>query len=217
MFRTLVLKELRESLPIVAIATLAIGYVLASISWGFKLFGSFLHGADQVPFVADGFAYKIAWIGGVLAAVLALKQTQWEEMKGTYRYLLYRPVDRRQFFLLKIAVGLSIVAIMMAAMIVAYGVWASMPGRHASPFFWSMTIPSWQGWSVLPVIYAAAFLSGIRPARWFGSKLLPLAGGAVAAFFLMVQPWPWIAWVGSGLLTALYVSCGIDVARSRDY
>ena len=216
MIRTLVLKELRESLPIVAVAGLAIAFILVQLC-GLSFFAFFGYGGAMLPFIADAFWKWVAIIGIPFAIFLALKQTQWEEMKGTYRYLLFRPVDRKQFFLWKIIVGLSLLTCSMAIAIVAYGLWATLPGRHASPFYWSMTVPSWHAWFVLPVMYSAAFLCGVRPGRWFGSKLLPLAGASMLALLLLAQPWPWIALVGSVIATALYASVAIDVVRSRDY
>ena len=216
MIRTLVLKELRESLPIVAVAGLAIGFILVQLC-GLSFFVIFGYGGSVLPFIADGFWKWVVLIGVPFAIVLALKQTQWEEMKGTYRYLLFRPIDRRQFFLWKVIIGLSLLACSMALAIIVYGLWATLPGRHASPFYWSMTVPSWHAWSLLPVMYSAAFLCGVRQGRWFGSKLLPLAGASLLALILLIQPWPWIALVGSAVATALYVSVAIDVARLRDY
>jgi hypothetical protein len=215
MIRTLVLKELRESLPIVAAAGLAAAYILAQ-RCGVRVFAFFGGSSVSMPFLDDIWK-NVAVLGGFLAAALALKQTLWEESKGTFRYLLFRPIARKQLFLSKIVVGLSLVAVAMGAFILIYGVWATLPGRHASPFYWSMTVPSWHAWFVLPAIYSAAFVSGLRPGRWFGSKLLPLAGCIIVVFILLAQPWPWIALLVSALLTVLYVGTAIDVAESRDY
>ena len=42
----------------------------------------------------------------------------------------------------------------MAVFILLHAAWAAGPGRHPSPFFWSMTVPAWQTWFVLPVFYS---------------------------------------------------------------
>ena len=45
--------------------------------------------AMDLPFVEDGLLYAaITILGGGLGGLLALKQSAWEEMKGTFRYLL---------------------------------------------------------------------------------------------------------------------------------
>ncbi|BBO35794.1 hypothetical protein [Lacipirellula parvula] len=214
MIRTLVLKELRESLPIVAAAAFA-------IASGFCL--NFLLSAVvstspvvEIPFL-NGFWAWVLLIGYSVAVGVGLKQTAWEDSKGTYRYLLFRPIDRRTTFQLKIAVGMLLVVGFVAAYIIFYALWSAWPGRFAAPFYWSMTIGAWQVWFVLPLIYSAAFLSGIRRARWFGSRLGPLIGAMFVSLILVYQPWPWIAAAVSLALTALYASTAIDVAQRRDY
>jgi hypothetical protein len=138
-------------------------------------------------------------------------------MKGTFRYLLYRPIERRRVILTKMAVGLSVTMVVMAVFILAHAAWAAGPGRHPSPFYWSMTIPAWQHWFVLPVFYMGTFLTGIRPARWWGSRLFPAAAAGLAGFVLLSQPWWWAALVGSALITLLLAFCVLNVARVRDY
>lgn len=219
MLRALILKELRESLPLVALAAALVAYSLTQL-WCIRLLSLFLiyDGApNKVPFVEDNLWTALVMIGWLLAVTLGVKQTHWEEVNGTYRYLLDRPIERRRIFMTKFVVGVALVAGLMALMILAHGLWAATPGHHPSPFYWSMTVPAWHAWFVLPVLYAAAFLSGIRPGRWFGTKLLPLAGGVLIATILTAQLWPWIALVGSALFTSFYVSTAINVSQNRDY
>ena len=103
-----------------------------------------------------------------------------------------------------------------AALILAYALWAATPGTHASPFFWWMTKPAWHVWTVLPAIYAGAFLCGVRSARWY-AWLLPLVGCGAIVFVLVMQPWLWVAAVGSLALVATCLPAAIEAARTRDY
>ena len=218
MLRALIHKELRESLPLVALAAAVVVYSL-TLLWGIDLFSIFYvnYPIRRIPFVEDGLMIALTMIGWLLAITLGMKQTHWEEVKGTYLYLLDRPIERRKIFTVKFAVGGALTTILTALMILMHGLWAATPGHHSSPFYWSMTVPAWQIWCVLPVLYAAAFLSGIRPGRWFGTKLIPLAGGILVAAILTKQPWPWVAFVGSTIFTALYVSTAINVSQTRYY
>ena len=213
MIRALVVKELRESAAVVALAA---AYILAEL-WGVRLHPWSSAEPRGFSFFQDGFWDYLALLGPSLAIVLAMKQTQWEDAKGTFPYLLFRPTTRREIFLLKLAVGGALVAGVTALMILLHGVWAAVPGHQAFPFFWSMTIPSWQLWFTLPLVYSAAFLCGVRPGRWYGSKLLPLVGGGALALILCTQPWWWIALVGSALGSAMCVGCALHVAATRDY
>ena len=216
MTRALIIKELRECLPLLALAALAAAYVLGTL-WGVQFTPWDSYEPVSFPFFGDGFEAPFGLIGPTLAIILGMKQTHWEVMRGTFPYLLYHPMSRRQIMLLKFAVGGGLLAAGSAAVILLHGIHATKPGVHAFPFFWSMTVPAWKAWFALPLVYAAAFLSGIRPGRWFGSKLLPLAGGCIAALALATQPWWWVALVGSAIGTAACMSAALQVAETRDY
>lgn len=216
MTRALVVKELRECAAVVALAALAVAFTLSNL-WGVRMTPWNYSQPVEFPFFGDGFHTAFGLIGVMLAIVLGMKQTQWEVVRGTFPYLLFRPMSRCRIFLLKLAVGGGLVAVGMAAFILLHGVHAMTPGRQAFPFYWSMTIPTWQSWFVLPLVYSAAFLSGIRPGRWFGSKLLPLVGGGMTAFVLSMQPWWWLTLIGSAIGTTVCIFATLQIAETRDY
>jgi hypothetical protein len=217
MNRALIVKELRESAGLVAVAALVAAWVLCNLR-GVAIPPFNSREAVDFPFVTDQMFYTaIAIVGGGLGGILALKQSAWEEMKGTFRYLLYRPIERRRVMLMKMAVGLTVTMVLMAVFILLHAAWAAGPGRHPSPFYWSMTVPAWHHWFVLPVFYMGTLLTGIRPARWWGSRVFPAAAAGMAGFMLIAQPWWWVALVGSALVTLLLAFCVLNVARVRDY
>ena len=218
MTRALIVKELRESALLIALAALAAGFLLAAL-WRWPIAASFhLTGGDlDVPFLRDGAPVFVAVVGCGLAALLGLKQSAWEELTKNYYYLFHRPVSRERVLIVKLLVGLTAVMGMTAGMIVLHGLWAARPGHLATPFYWSMTSETWRGWTVLPIVYLGAFLSGIRPARWYGSRLFPLVGAFVPAFILGMLPWFWITLPGSVLLSLMLVVCILHTARVRDY
>jgi hypothetical protein len=193
MLRALVVKELRESAGLVAVAGLASAYVLADMT-GIRLMPWQSTGYDQTfPFVRDTLNSYLILVAGGLAILLGLKQTAWESWQGTFFFLLHRPLSRRRVFGAKLVVGGGLLLLVSGALILIYALWAATPGTHASPFFWSMTVPAWQLWYSFLLLYFGAFLSGIRPGRWFGSRLAPLVAGAVLAAVASAVPWWWLS------------------------
>lgn len=220
MIRTLVVKELRESVPLVALAALAAIYALAQFT-GWQLISllgsSYSSNQVQMPFAIDGFSKTLALVGGFFAAGLALKQAAWEDFRSLYHYILYRPIQRSTVIAAKMAVGIAIVLALAGLLLLTYALWAASPGKHASPFFWSMTLPAWQVWLTLPVVYLAAFLTGIRPARWVGTRLAPLVVGIAAAILMVQLPWWWATLTCSAVVSVLLVISIQHVAATRDY
>lgn len=181
MARAIVLKELRESAPLVAVAVVVALYCLAGMTgWRLNPFAYYDVRLETIPFVRDALYNSVSLVGAGLAIALGLKQSAWEDHHGTYAFLLHRPVAWSRLFWLKIAVGAALSVAVPAGMVLAYALWAATPGAHDAPFYWSMTTPAWAGCLSLAVVYLGAFASGLRPARWYGSRLLPLAVGGLA-------------------------------------
>jgi hypothetical protein len=217
MIRALVIKELRECLPLAALAAAIAAWVLHLYTggrpWPFGLTTVF----DPQPFLTgDPWAF-VPVVAGSLAVVLGLKQTWWDDYRGNYYFLLHRPVARSRVFLTKIAVGIAIAQAIGAAMILIFGAWAATPGTHASPFFWAMTLPAWQMWLGLPVAYLGGALTGLRPARWYGSKLAPLAACIGLAALVVAMPKMWMTVLGLAIVLAILLPIVLYVAATRDY
>jgi hypothetical protein len=217
--KTLAFKELRE---IFGITAAALGCYLALVVnlMGAKVFDwvpGMPQGTTEVPFAGNGFTVWFMLISVVFAAALGFRQSATELARGTYLFLLHRPLRRDVIFLIKLATGAGVLLLGASLPIVLYGAWAAVPGHHASPFAWSMTAPAWQLALLMPLLYLGAFLSGLRPARWFGTRLLPLAAAVTIMVVLTQLPW----WSPGLPLTV--VLCGLLVAnicfvgRVRDY
>ncbi len=218
--KALVRKELREVVGITALALAGYVMLVASLMGArvFDWFPGMPRGTNEVPFVGSEFIVFFTIVSVLFAVALGFRQSAWESSRGTFLFLLHRPLRRETIFLLKLAVGMGVLVLCMSLPIVLYGLWAATPGRHPSPFVWSMSEPAWQILLETPLLYLGAFLSGLRPARWFGTRLLPLC--AVAAIMPLVDAVPW--WWSLGLPLTLLV-CGLltanicYVARERDY
>ena len=221
MIKTLAIKELRESLGIIALAALAMLYLLGTVTgWKFTPWSNTSSIASSVPFLNSDFTATLVIFGGGLAIALGLKQSAWENVGNRYYFLLHRPLERETVFLVKMMVGCTAVLLLTSVPVLLYGWWAATPGHHASPFFWAMTIDEWRACLVMPSIYLGAVLSGIRPARWYASRLLPLVG---ACLFCVVGIGLWFAvgwWLAVAILFALdavLLVLILSIARQRDY
>jgi hypothetical protein len=213
MNRALIIKELRECAPVAALA----GAYTVWILTGGSAFPGVSGSTWSVPFVSDDIYLPLILIGGGLAVALGFKQTVLEDVLGTYRYLLHRPVGWHRVFLVKLLVGLVLVQVIGGAMILSYALWAATPGTHASPFFWSMTMDAWRLWCLFPLAYVGAAMSGLRPARWYASRLIPLVGACALGLVLFAQPLWWLTAVGALAATACLAVGVVYVARARDF
>jgi len=216
--KALLFKELREVYGI-ALAALACYLALAVNLMGAKVFDwvpGIPAGTQEVPFTGAGFLVFYVFVSVGFAVALGFRQSAWESARGTYLFLLHRPIRRDVIFLTKLATGAGVFLLCASVPVLLYGAWAAVPGNHPSPFAWSMTEPVWRLALLMLLLYLGAFHSGVRPARWFGTRLLPLVGPA--ALLLLVYALPW--YLGLALAVA---ACGLLVAsichvtRVRDY
>ena len=216
--KALMFKELREVFGITA-AALG-GYLVLVVSlMGARVFDwvpGIPAGTNEVPFTGGGFTGFFTFVSVLFAVALGFRQSAWESSQGTYLFLLHRPVGRNAIFLTKLATGVSVFLCCASLPILLYGWWASIPGRHPSPFAWSMTEPAWRLALLMPLLYLGAFLSGLRPARWFGARLLPLVAAVVMLVVLCSLPWGLVLPVGVLLYSLLAITVCF-VARVRDY
>ena len=217
MHKALVLKELRESAGLIAVGVLAAAYILADLT-GVRLLPIQNGQAVRYPFVSDtALVFYFCLLAGGLAVMLGFKQSAWELWQGSYFFLLHRPASRRTIFGVKLAVGLTVLLAITGALIQLYAMWAASPGKHDSPFFWSMTIWAWQLWIAFPLLYLGAFLSGIRPGRWFGSRLAPLAAAGLLTTVATVVPWWWLSLAIVLASSAAFVASILLYVETRDY
>jgi len=217
MHKALVLKELRESAELIAVAVLAAVFILADLT-GVALLPLQSGTGTLYPFVADSsLAFYLYLLAGGLAILLGFKQSAWELWHGSYFFLLHRPASRRTVFGVKLVVGLAVLLVITGAVIQLYAMWAATPGKHATPFFWSMTAWAWQRWFSFPLLYLGAFLSGIRPGRWFGSRLAPLVASVLLVMLCVELPWWWLS-VSIVLVSSVaFVASIFLYVETRDY
>ncbi len=219
MLRALVLKELRETAWMALVALVAqLAFVANCAGHAVVPFWS-TRDIRQIPFLDSSFLTTFCFVSVALAAALGLRQTAYESGRGTWLFLLHRPVSLWRVLAAKLAVGTGLYLICGLIAILSYAAWAAMPGNHASPFFWWMTFPAWAAWGAMTIVYLAAFLAGIRPAHWFGTRLLPLVASGPLAMFLVFALWLWpLLGIAVFLLeAACLVGLIHSTARIRDF
>src|SRR4051812_36122856 len=88
MLKALMIKELRESAGVVALAVLAALFAVANLA-GLSLLPILpSSGLRGIPFVSDSFSFYLTLIAGGLAVALGLKQSAWEFGSNTYYFVL---------------------------------------------------------------------------------------------------------------------------------
>lgn len=220
--RALAIKELREASTFTVVALLAYAWLVASeTGWmGWMLSSG---QPERMPFVGrygnDSFEWFFILISLCFCVAMGLRQTVGESISGTYPLLLHRPLPWSVILGVKLAVGLALYAVCAALPILAYGLWAALPGTHPAPFQWSMTEPAWVCWLVMPLMYLGAFLTGIRPGRWFGTRLLPLLSACLVCYVLGMCGAELSLWYLTGFLAAwpAWIVAILWVARTRDF
>jgi ABC-type transport system involved in multi-copper enzyme maturation permease subunit len=217
MLIALIRKELRETWWIAAVALAAFAFVIADLM-GIEFENLRIGSPQLVPFTSDGFDESFTLIAACLAAALGFQQTIWEAFRGTWMFLLHRPLHRRTLIGAKLATGLVLYLVCAALPVLIYAAWAATPGTHAGPFRWEWTLVTWKMWFCATSVYLAAFLVGIREARWHGSRLLPLMAAGIAVFLAYaVHWWPLLVLVSAGILDLLLFAGILFEARTRDY
>ncbi len=218
MYRTLVYKELRET-GWIALVALAAHLAFVANCAKFLPFPFFNTGGPYtVPFNDGNYLPYFCAVSLFFAVALGLAQTVLELRRGTWLFLLHRPMSRRQILAVKLAVGGGLYLGCGALGILAFGCWATIPGNHASPFEWWMTADAWKAWAAIAALYLGTFLAGVRPGRGFFDRLFPLAAAGILALVLAVPRWPLLLRATALALVAACLLVLIDFAvRTRDF
>lgn len=214
MLKTLAWKEMRETLPLVALACGGTLLLFLAASRSMRPVAD----AGTIPFLSSSLPTMLLLVGAIFGTAIGFWQTLSESGRGTFLFLLHRPIPRSQIFNLKLLVGISLTLLIAGLPLLAYALWAASPGTHASPFFWSMSTWAWLRWLRLPLFYLGGFLSGLRDARWWGSRSLPLL--ASWGFYLALiglEAWPVLLVAVSLVVMGCYVAVIRSVAATRDY
>ena len=226
MWLALLRKELMET---AGIGLVAMGALLAWVGLEVRVgiltglpfwswFGISMQEISSIPFLDMKMHTPLAFVGGVLASVLTVRQVFYEDQKRVYGLLFHLPVPRSTLFLTKMIAGMVVYFLAMTIPVLVYAWWAATPGHHPSPFYWSMIWLPIKLIAVLTLLYFGWFLTWLRPARWTGTRLLPIVTtGALGFMFADLVEW-WPAGVVLVVLANVLLAVSILwVAEKRDY
>lgn len=220
MWKALALKELRENIGFAAIG-LVVYLFVASAAMRMNLMpvpqvNLLAVENDNIPFI-DTFTFQFGIASLLLTTALGIRQAWAESTNSLYLFLLHRPVSPRFVANVKLVVGIGLYFVCGAVPILVFAWWASTPGTHASPFFWSMTWSSWITWAAMTLVYLGAFLTGIRPGRWVGTRFAPLVATTLFVLVLNLIPsWPVRLMLIVALGALLYLNI-LYIFRTRDF
>jgi ABC-type transport system involved in multi-copper enzyme maturation permease subunit len=220
MIMALVRKELRELLPLLALASLLQMYLLGCATGNVPETANVLGELRTIPFYNpfDGRTGAMITVGGAFAILVGLWQTVSELARGTFHFLLHRPLPRTTIFGVKLSVGAAASLAVTALPLLACALWAATPGTHPSPFFWSLTGRAWPACLAIVLLYLAAFLSGLRPARWYASRFWPVPLALFVVVPLTTMPTNWVFKVVPLVVIGLaYAWAILHVACARDF
>lgn len=227
MWLALIRKELKETVPLglCAMAFLLVWVGLETqvriifyIFPFWNLFGLGYHEINSIPFLDTRMHTPLAIAAGFLGAVLAGRQIFFEDQSKAFGFLLPLPVKRSTLFLTKMLVGMVVYFAALLIPVLVYALWATTPGNHPSPFFWSMTWLPIQLVIALTVLYFGWLLTWLRQVKWFGTRVLPLVT-VIALAFMWAELMDWLWWsVLLVILTDVLLAVSILwVAEERDY
>src|SRR5690348_3770910 len=126
MIKALAFKELRELLGLAGLG-LAACLVVVAMLVGIQPFAGWLH-LDRLgtPF-QQRVSTPYIIVGGRLAIALGFRQSAWEAGRGSFQFLLHRPVRRETIFLTKLAAGAGLFLVCTGLPLVLYAFWAATP------------------------------------------------------------------------------------------
>jgi len=189
MIRAIALKELREVSVFAGLGLLALVFIAAShMGWN-PFWNSATQGLPGLPFLSESFRLQFGVVAILLATALGLWQALGDSWGAAQLFLFHRPIRRRRLICAKLWTGVVVYLLVTVVPVLLYGWWASTPGTHHAPFFWSMTLGTWQVWLAGVAVYLGSFLSGLRPAAWPGTRLAPLAASLMVVFPLAMFRW----------------------------
>ncbi|HVU90453.1 MAG TPA: ABC transporter permease subunit [Pirellulales bacterium] len=220
MILAIVRKELRELLPLLAVVSIVQLYLLGCATGNVPEDVNIASQRNSIPFYNpfDSRTGMVIVVGGLFALLTGLWQTFSELTRGTFHFLLHRPLPRTSIFGAKLAVGAAASLAVTAFPLLVFALWAATPGTHPSPFFWSMTGLAWPVCLAMLLLYLAAFLSGLRSARWYGSRFWPVPLALFAAVVFCSIPASWFFKVLPLLIIGVaYLWAILHVACARDF
>lgn len=193
-------KEIEENLPWAILGLLVVSLAfysgLAEEGPGFlSLLGfSRSYYPSELPLLSRGLLPYTTAVYAIFGAALGMLQTIPESVRGTYPFLVHRPVRRGRLLLGKALAGAAMYSVAGGVPLLVAVIWVATPGHYAAPFRIAMAGAVFADFLCGLVFYLAGILAGVRRARWYGTRL---AGFGLALIVML------LAHAASEFLTAI--------------
>ena len=222
-------KELRDIWPLGLLALLVAAWLALGDASYFLSISTYQHsrwhtmhhldpGGRLIPLISESSRFAFGIMAVATGVILGLWQTWSETVRGTWGYLLHRPISRRAVLGHKLAAGAAVMLLAIGVPLAGLHCWALSSGNHLAALEWRMgadlRAACWTG----TLAYLSAFLSGIRSARWYGSRYLVLGAGAIVAPFIWASGTLW-GWAGllTVVLDLMLLSAILHAAEERNF
>jgi ABC-type transport system involved in multi-copper enzyme maturation permease subunit len=182
-------KEIKENLPWAALGLLVVSLAFyAGLGEGgpgfLSLFGSGRgYYPSGLPLLSHSLLPYTTAVYAIFGAALGMLQTIPESVRGTYPFLVHRPVRRGRLLLGKALAGAAMYAVAGGVPLLLAVIWVAVPGHYAAPFRVAMAGPVFADFLCGLVFYLAGILTGVRRAKWYGTRL---AGFGVALIVMFL-------------------------------
>jgi hypothetical protein len=167
--------------------------------------------------------YEFLYVTLSMATALGLMSALADNRRGTWHFVLFRPISRRAYVGTKLAVGVLVTMATSAVPVVILMAYAATPGFRAVPFLWQAYLPMWQICGVGAAVFCGAFLTGVRTASWW-SKLWPLLGVGLLAWsfhesqvLMNLTSTSFAYWIVCGCIVGGTAALAVRVTEERDF
>lgn len=166
----LIKKEIRENMIFMIIGFTLNIYLIISIVNSELSFMPYFYFTRSIPILDYNFLNYFSIISFSFAAIIGFNQTIAEEVRGTYLFLLSKPLKRRTIFFIKALTALIMYFIisLIPALVMIY-LSAKLKYFYA-PFRLYMCYNILLLCFFGVIAYLGAFYTGVNSGRWFGTK-----------------------------------------------
>ena len=215
-------KELREVWLIGLLALLAAALIVMSdaelhpLSDPWRTAHAAQPGGRAIPLIRV--CYPLGPAAVVAGLILGLWQSWSENIRGTWGFLLHRPISRSSVLYHKLGSGIAVLLVAVGVPLALLTCWAVSPGHHVVGLESRMGADAWAAVLCGTVAYLSAFLSGIRSARWWGSRFLVLGPGGAIVFLTIASGtiWGW-SWLIIPVIDLLLLAAILHEAEQRNF
>jgi hypothetical protein len=146
-----------------------------------------------VPIAHSGYLTALSLIACAVGLWLGIAMSFREEVKGTWAFLIHRPVARSHIIGAKLLGACALYAGAVAIPYAALALWCAVPGNCPAPWAVDYLFPGLDILARGAIIFLGAFLCGVRPARWYATRFVPLFAAVTLVILSALSPVWWVS------------------------